>query len=478
MVSSRPINSVYSLTAAILLCQSFCSLPRAGAQDGQQYLYKGRSVSKSFYQATLIAKDADLLQRNNRQTEALARLNQAVQLAPDFVEAEVNLGNLQLQLGQVKEAISHLKHAVANPNTIEEAYVLLGRAQSGCGQAADAVKTYEMLLKKYPSSKYAAQANEIMTALKKEQKNTAATQIDSTGTSMVNLQDYYDEAVGGKPVRWPSDMMPLTVFIQNGEGKIGYQSHYCGMLKDSFTEWQKCSAGLVSFQFITDQSKKANVIVEWIDDPTITKSTQKRGETKLKTNDKNIVSATIHLLIGKNQMSDQNFRFTCLHEIGHALGIKGHSPSPDDLMFFSTSVTARPAALSSRDINTLKKIYKPDYFAQKDVAVQHENGVVALEKKDYNAAIEAFSKVLNARPDLESARVNLALCYAGAALELDEEKKYDEAEKIYKEALRLRRTLAQPQLLNSAVQNFAAMLRERGKTQEALEVEKQLKLVK
>lgn len=44
------------------------------------------------------------------------------------------------------------------------------------------------------------------------------------------------------------------------------------------------------------------------------------------------------------------------HELGHALGIWGHSPAPTDALYFSQ--VRNPAAISPRDINTLKRIYQ------------------------------------------------------------------------------------------------------------------------
>ncbi len=44
------------------------------------------------------------------------------------------------------------------------------------------------------------------------------------------------------------------------------------------------------------------------------------------------------------------------HELGHAFGIWGHSPQPTDALYFSQ--VRQPAAISARDLNTLKKIYQ------------------------------------------------------------------------------------------------------------------------
>lgn len=68
--------------------------------------------------------------------------------------------------------------------------------------------------------------------------------------------------------------------------------------------------------------------------------------------------ALLHRMIIKIS-PDQNNDYilaAARHELGHALGIWGHSDQQTDIMYFSQ--VRNPPPISARDINTLKKIYQ------------------------------------------------------------------------------------------------------------------------
>lgn len=49
---------------------------------------------------------------------------------------------------------------------------------------------------------------------------------------------------------------------------------------------------------------------------------------------------------------------TARHELGHALGLWGHSPSPQDVMYAEQTVQNQPQEVSQRDVNTLRRVYQ------------------------------------------------------------------------------------------------------------------------
>lgn len=71
--------------------------------------------------------------------------------------------------------------------------------------------------------------------------------------------------------------------------------------------------------------------------------------------EKNILSHRFTILLSPNQTGDYVLS-AARHELGHALGVWGHSLLETDTMYFSQ--VRKPPLISVRDVNTLKRVYE------------------------------------------------------------------------------------------------------------------------
>ena len=142
---------------------------------------------------------------------------------------------------------------------------------------------------------------------------------------------------------------PIKVWIQ--------PSIYKKNAIDAFAEWENSTQGLVSFKIVKTE-KQGNINVYFVDN--IEKTTnEKLGETYLKYKGTKIFHADIKIrqkTKSNGPCSNRQMYSVILHEIGHSLGLMGHSKNNNDIMF-QTDFT-NDIHLSQKDINTIKAIYQ------------------------------------------------------------------------------------------------------------------------
>jgi predicted Zn-dependent protease len=86
------------------------------------------------------------------------------------------------------------------------------------------------------------------------------------------------------------------------------------------------------------------------------RAAETRYEFYLRQNTSNsVLSQRFTIQLSPDQTVDYTLA-TARHELGHALGIWGHSPVETDTMYFSQ--VRNPPSISARDINTIKRIYE------------------------------------------------------------------------------------------------------------------------
>ena len=186
-----------------------------------------------------------------------------------------------------------------------------------------------------------------------------------------NIGDNYIEQVplDRKIIRWDAEIFPLQIVIKD-KSDIELPPYYRVEILRAFAQWQNAS-GFLKFQETKD-AKNADIIVEITPlPPDLCKEEVCRyvvGYTTPKYKGSQLKNMTI-VLYDKdpygNYFSDKELFNTILHEIGHSLGIMGHSYSSEDLMYMSkegnnfySPYRSSFQYLSSKDINTIKLLYK------------------------------------------------------------------------------------------------------------------------
>lgn len=174
--------------------------------------------------------------------------------------------------------------------------------------------------------------------------------------------NYLAEIGGAKLGRWPAAKMPLKVCIVPASNVQGYQPSFDQLLIKCFQDWGNSSGGKISFKGVSD-AKTADIVCTWTSDTSKFMNTAEAGETTVYGANNVIQHCTIQILTVPHPMSpgvpvsEPRLRWICLHEIGHALGLGGHTRNPQDIMFFSTPLAEVWKDLTPRDISTIQALY-------------------------------------------------------------------------------------------------------------------------
>ena len=247
--------------------------------------------------------------------------------------------------------------------------------------------------------------------------------------ALKNIGDNYIEQVplDSKILRWNTSKFPLKVSITT-ESDLKIPDYYKIEIQKAFLQWQS-SVDILKFALsdknpdiaVNIQKTPNNLCSEGICNYTVGYTIPKYNGKILKRMDITLYS---NLPDGKF-FSDKEIYGTILHEIGHALGIMGHSYSSEDLMYMTRSDTnnlylpykSSFQYLSSKDINTIKLLYKlvPDITNSENVDT---NGLIyapiilgndnIIRDRELKEALYYIKKA----PDMPEGYIKLGAIYA------------------------------------------------------------------
>lgn len=250
-----------------------------------------------------------------------------------------------------------------------------------------------------------------------------------------NIGENYIEQVpfNNKILRWDALKFPLKVYIKNNSSSA--PEYYKTEIQKAFLQWQTSSNNLVRFNFISNE-EDANILVIISHSVDMSKCSGQDCKyvvayTTPTFNDNLLKTMPISFYDTNNlgkPFSQREIYNTALHEIGHSLGIMGHSYNKDDIMYMETNQNqyfnkfrSDFQLISEADINTLNLLYKliPDItntpLVDFDTSYQFFAPIVIGGKKQINSRkmLEA-ENYIKAAPELPNGYIDLALAYLEA----------------------------------------------------------------
>ena len=168
-------------------------------------------------------------------------------------------------------------------------------------------------------------------------------------------KNYIDKTLNnGNIIRWNSSTFPLKVYISNSSDIPQY---FYNEVELAFKEWQAASDNLITFKFV-DSSKNADIRCIFPQDYIAEKYEDHSTAGLTKMHFENDIIKYVEITLSPKNTNgefykEENVFSIAVHEIGHALGIHGHSLNKEDVMY----PVASTGKISTGDINTLKLLY-------------------------------------------------------------------------------------------------------------------------
>ena len=225
-------------------------------------------------------------------------------------------------------------------------------------------------------------------------------------------------------IRWDINKFPIKIKIENN---VSVPDYYNVEILRAFNQWT-LSTGFIKF---SKTDNDADIIVKIMSLPSSTCSDNQ--------NCKYVVGYTTPTIKGRilkymtiilydkdpygNYFSDKELYNIILHEIGHALGIMGHSYSSDDLMYMASEnniyMSYRSAFqyLSSKDINTIKLLYKliPDVTNSENINTKdlvYAPIVLGSSKEISKRKLKEAQNYIKNAPNLAGGYIDLGIAYS------------------------------------------------------------------
>lgn len=305
-------------------------------------------------------------------TQALSYYQQAYKAAPRDGKVAFNLGKTYARLKQYDKAKTAFDKAV---ETLHPQSELAAKARQNA-----ALMTKLQVANNAPTTSQPTKTLHNVALLQQAQlSNTRSAEGDNYLSHVIH---------NGKVIQWDLKRMPLKVYVQPASAISGWGSTHQAAVSKAMATWSQASKQKLRFQLVQNPGQ-ADIKVSWIKQL----DENRLGLSPFVSDGKRILQADVvlgvmHPLSG-GPMSESELTSTAIHEFGHALGMQGHSPYPQDVMFFSVHPQQSPQ-LTDRDIKTFELLYAMD------ADIKNSGGLSVAAQADAVLALQEAQKLFTA----------------------------------------------------------------------------------